>query len=159
MRLVAELAPDAVDRRRAHARPGRHHPHAPVAPALGRWAHREHDQAVTVLAGVGRRVSRPRRIGEAREPRLRIPAAPQLNGHDRHAQLVGDASDRDALGRTEHDAGPGHRPLLAGRGTDHRLEQAAVAITDGNRRSRSMSHAPNRTERGDHPLDISGTGH
>ena len=95
--------------------------------ALGRWPHRERDQAVAVLAGVGRWVSRSRGVGEAREPRLRVPAAPQLDGHDRHAELVGDAPDRDALGRAEHDAGTGHRPLLARRRTDHRLEQAPIA--------------------------------
>ena len=92
--LERALPPDPVDGGRAHARPRCEIPDAPVGRALGRWPHRERLHPVAVLPRVRGRVTRAGRVGEPVEPRLGVPAAPQLHGHDRDAQLGGDALDR-----------------------------------------------------------------
>ena len=74
-------------------------------------------------------------------------------------ELGGDALDGDALGRAEHDPGPGHRPLLARRRPDDRLRGRTVGSATEQRRSGRMGHARNRSELSDYPLDISGTRH
>ena len=89
--------------------------------------------------------ARPRGIGQAVEARLGVPPAPQLDGHDRHAQLGGDALDRATLGRAEHDPGTGHRPLLA-RGRTHHGHRAGAdrpcTLTETGRSRRDHEPCP-----------------
>ncbi len=104
VRLQAQLGPQAVHRGGAHATGRRHAAHAPVGRALGRWAQREGQEPVAVLAAVRRRVARSGSVGEPREARLRIPAAPELHGHEaprrpraRRAPLAAPSAERSTM--------------------------------------------------------------
>ena len=91
MGLQTQLGPEPMDRRWGSSRRLGHVPHAPVGRALGWRSEGQRQEPVAVLATVRHRMPGPGPLGEAGETCLGLAASPELHGHERDAELVGDA--------------------------------------------------------------------
>ena len=104
-------------------------------------------------------MARPGPLGQAGQTGLRVAAAPELDGHERHPDVTGDVLVGRALAGVQHDAGPGHEPLLARGGADDGLQDGLVGLGDGQPRSGCLCHLPMVGEFDTMLLAISGTRH
>jgi NAD(P)-dependent dehydrogenase (short-subunit alcohol dehydrogenase family) len=98
-----------------------------------------------VQADVSSAEEAARLVGEAGETGLPIAPTPQLDGHERHAELGRDPLVGDPLGRPKDDPGAGHGALLARRRADDRPERRPVGFSNSQRRRRMVGHGEHRS--------------